>query len=80
MTWTSATKYHSKAMIPRPKIAPCADCKDRHEGCHSECESYKDWCKRVAAHNQAKRDNYNDTVFGFLYEQNKRKERMGRKK
>lgn len=21
--------------------APCKDCKDRHSGCHSECEKYK---------------------------------------
>ena len=23
--------------------APCKDCKDRHVGCHSECEKYKEF-------------------------------------
>ena len=24
---------------------PCKNCKDRHQGCHSECEHYKEWSK-----------------------------------
>lgn len=26
--------------MERP-VAPCKDCKERKEGCHSECEGYK---------------------------------------
>ena len=24
-------------------VSPCYDCKDRHSGCHAECEKYKSW-------------------------------------
>lgn len=24
-------------------LAPCKDCKERHEGCHSTCEAYKEF-------------------------------------
>lgn len=24
---------------------PCKDCKERHEGCHAECEKYKECTK-----------------------------------
>ncbi len=27
----------------------CKECKDRHEGCHSSCESYREWKKSYDA-------------------------------
>ena len=29
--------------IGTPKIAPCMNCENRHEGCHSVCDSYRDF-------------------------------------
>ena len=25
---------------------PCYQCEDRHIGCHSECDAYKQWCEK----------------------------------
>jgi len=25
------------------KAAPCKNCPNRHVGCHSQCDDYKDW-------------------------------------
>lgn len=25
---------------------PCYDCKERHSGCHSNCDGYKEWLER----------------------------------
>ena len=63
-------------MIPRPKISPCADCKDRHEGCHSECERYEEWRKIAVAYSHAKSDYYNDAFMGFAHEMNRKRERI----
>lgn len=27
--------------------APCKDCDKRHSGCHSQCEKYRDWRKKM---------------------------------
>ena len=27
------------------KSAPCKDCTERHPGCHSECEKYKEYSR-----------------------------------
>ena len=24
-------------------VSPCFNCKERHAGCHAECEKYKSW-------------------------------------
>lgn len=31
------------------KNSPCKDCADRHVGCHSTCENYKDYQKKILA-------------------------------
>ena len=36
--------------------APCKDCKDRHDGCHSECEAYIKYSAARKAFNEWKRD------------------------
>lgn len=37
-------------IINRIHIAsPCKDCEERHIGCHSECERYADYRKRIDA-------------------------------
>lgn len=28
-------------------IAPCKDCTERYESCHSNCEQYKNWKKQL---------------------------------
>ena len=35
--------------------APCKDCKDRHIGCHSDCELYKEFQRRNEELNKRKR-------------------------
>lgn len=30
------------------KSAPCKDCAERHPGCHSECERYKEYSRERA--------------------------------
>lgn len=32
-------------MIKEKANAPCKDCKNRHIGCHSECNEYKAFCE-----------------------------------
>ena len=36
--------------------APCADCKKRYVGCHSDCEDYKAWKSKqmIVAENKRK--------------------------
>ena len=29
--------------VYRRTLPPCKDCADRHIGCHSECDGYKEW-------------------------------------
>ena len=36
--------------------APCKDCSDRHTGCHSECEKYKEFDKVNKERRKAKGD------------------------
>ena len=31
-------------------VSPCFNCKDRHAGCHAECERYAEW-KKADLHN-----------------------------
>ena len=44
--------------------SPCYKCKDRHQGCHAECEAYRDYSE---ARNKERRANNkdNDTI-GFI--------------
>ena len=43
-----------------PYIAPCMNCQNRHEGCHSTCESYQDFTeeKREEKHLSNERRRY----------------------
>ena len=34
--------------------APCKDCPDRHQGCHSECKKYKEYRKKQDKLNELK--------------------------
>lgn len=40
---------------------PCKNCNDRHIGCHSKCEAYKEYTVQVKAVNEAE---YNSKKFG----------------
>ncbi len=39
--------------------APCANCKDRHAGCHAECERYLTWSEERA---EARERDYNSRI------------------
>lgn len=45
--------------------APCKDCKDRHAGCHSECERYQAYAAEREAINAKKREAAN--ADGYLF-------------
>lgn len=43
--------------------APCKDCADRHSGCHSECDRYKDYkSNRAAAKKWIKQQSEADSI------------------
>lgn len=54
---------------------PCYKCKNRHQGCHAECEAYIEWNE---ANEKARQKNFkdNDTT-GFII---KSKEKAIRRK
>ena len=54
---------------------PCYKCKDRHQGCHAECEAYRDYSE---ARDKERRVNHkdNDTI-GFII---RNKEKAQRRK
>lgn len=62
-------------------VVPCRDCKDRHVGCHGECERYREFKARLAEINEQKAQEsksnaeYADYVIKV---ENKRKKKMGR--
>lgn len=55
----------------------CQKCKDRHQGCHAECEDYKEYREKIEEDNARKRDE--NMVDGYTIEGNsKRKNRFRR--
>ena len=57
--------YHAYGLA-----APCKDCEDRHEGCHTECDKYKEYKaeldkrKEEARSRTCREARYVDTRFG----------------
>ena len=37
-------------------LAPCKDCPDRYVGCHSKCEKYLSFRKKLNEHNKKTRE------------------------
>ena len=54
--------------------SPCYQCKDRHQGCHAECETYREWDE---ANEKARQKNFkdNDTIGFILISKEKAKRR-----
>lgn len=47
-------------------ITSCYHCKDRHQGCHSECEKYAEYRKRVES---ARKEEQKDSAMrGWFYQ------------
>ena len=44
--------------------SPCYGCKDRHQHCHMECESYAEWDAQRKAHQ--KKQLYESETIDFL--------------
>lgn len=38
------------------EMAPCKDCKDRHEACWGKCEKYKAWKSRLDEVNKRRKE------------------------
>lgn len=56
---------------------PCKDCKNRHNGCHTDCQDYKSYKTKI----QKVKDNIIDSAKVsqyFIDAARKRKERMDR--
>lgn len=57
-------------------IAPCKDCPERHELCHSSCEKYKDFVKEREEIREARRLDLDIQHFAhFNYEKKAAKRR-----
>lgn len=47
-------------------ITPCYHCKDRHQGCHSECEKYAEYRRKVEQmRNEERKDS---AMRGWFYQ------------
>lgn len=51
------------------KKAPCKDCPDRHQGCHSECEKYLEFRKERDELNEL-RHQENEKYYGKFAKHN----------
>ena len=53
---------------------PCKNCKDRHQGCHSECEAYKELDE---ANEKARQENFkNNEILGFILKSKEKARRI----
>ena len=43
--------------------APCKDCKDRHLGCHGECEKYKEFKEYRNKINEKRQEAHKEDVY-----------------
>lgn len=43
----SASMQRIKNSVIRRNPSPCKDCTARHLGCHSECNLYSDWQRKI---------------------------------
>lgn len=41
-------------ILTRMPIAPCKDCQDRHQFCHSTCQKYSDWRNKLNEERESK--------------------------
>lgn len=46
--------------------APCKGCADRHEGCHSACAHYQDYCREREAYRKAR--SYEASIGSYVQE------------
>ena len=44
----------NRIILARSTIAPCKDCQDRHQFCHSTCQKYSDWRNKLNEEHDAK--------------------------
>jgi hypothetical protein len=45
--------------------SPCYGCKERHEGCHSECERYRKWADNKKRINAKKFEEWSAMTYGI---------------
>lgn len=63
-------------------IAPCKDCRERHLGCHSECEKYKAYRETLDSKNAKRKEeiNIDSTIDHLLFNRLKHQRSLRRKK
>ena len=67
--------------MPQNPKAPCMNCEERHEGCHSDCEPYLAWAQKKKDANAKKFESWNTTSYAIdrYAKVQKIMERKGRK-